>query len=260
MRPAAFVALALVLVAFDLFKAGSGYNPAIQQEYAVQPATPAIRYLQDRRPARFAGLEPTSRVAVATRCPRTWRCATASTTLAADVIPAEERYAEIWRRAIGRNRRLLLVLLHDRRRGRARSRSGRSACFGVDYLLQNHGDQPLPGLQVAYAGRRRPHLPQPAARCRAPSWWGSRRWSEAANAQLDAVLAPGFAARGRPRSPSDRLPGIAEGGDAGASPAGDARIEDYENERVVIRARADRPGLAGADRHLVPGLEGHGGR
>ena len=56
----AFGVLAVALVALDLFKAGMGYNPAIAERDAVQPTTQAIRFLQDQRPARFAGLEPTA--------------------------------------------------------------------------------------------------------------------------------------------------------------------------------------------------------
>ena len=113
--------------------------------------------------------------------------------------------------------------------------------FGVDYLLQNHGDKPLPGLQVAYQGDDARIYRNPSALPRA-FVVGQQTVVEGANAQLDAVLAPGFEPRATAVT-ERRLPGIAEGGDAGASPAGDARIEDYENDRVVIRARADRPGL-----------------
>ena len=49
----AFVALALAFTSFDLLRAGMGYVPAVAREYASQPATGAVRYLQGRRPARF---------------------------------------------------------------------------------------------------------------------------------------------------------------------------------------------------------------
>ncbi len=80
----AFAGLAVALVALDLLKAGAGYNPAIEQRCAEQPATPAIEYLQARRPERFAGLAGTApRHVVAARCLPTPRCATASSTRAA---------------------------------------------------------------------------------------------------------------------------------------------------------------------------------
>src|SRR5204863_3304662 len=52
-----FVALAVGLVAVDLFRAGMGYNPAIKTSYASPPATGAIRYLQAQRPARFVATQ-----------------------------------------------------------------------------------------------------------------------------------------------------------------------------------------------------------
>ena len=50
--------LAILLVVGDLFQAGMGENPAIPESHAVQPATPAIRYLQKQRPARFVAVAP----------------------------------------------------------------------------------------------------------------------------------------------------------------------------------------------------------
>ena len=46
----------LALLAVDLFRANMGFNPAIRERNAVQPVTPAMEYLQSRRPARFVGL------------------------------------------------------------------------------------------------------------------------------------------------------------------------------------------------------------
>ena len=89
------------LVVLDLFKAGMGYNPAIHERDAVQPVTPAIRYLQAQRPTRFAGLHPEAPDHAGRADPaRTWRCATGSTTRAATTSRYEQRYAELWRRVI----------------------------------------------------------------------------------------------------------------------------------------------------------------
>ena len=57
LAPAAFVALALALVCVDLFRAGMGFNPAIDQDYAEPPRTEAVRFLQRERPARMAATE-----------------------------------------------------------------------------------------------------------------------------------------------------------------------------------------------------------
>ena len=51
----AFAVVAIALVTLDLFRIGMGLNPAIDEEHARVPVTPAIEYLQDRRPERFVG-------------------------------------------------------------------------------------------------------------------------------------------------------------------------------------------------------------
>ena len=56
--PGAFAFLAILLVVGDLFQAGMGENPAITEAHAVQPATPAIRFLQKQEPARFVAVDP----------------------------------------------------------------------------------------------------------------------------------------------------------------------------------------------------------
>ncbi len=56
--PAAFVGLAVLLVCVDLFHAGVGYNPAIDRDYADQPATPAVRLLERNSSSRFVSMEP----------------------------------------------------------------------------------------------------------------------------------------------------------------------------------------------------------
>ena len=54
----AFALLAILLVVGDLFQAGMGENPAIPEAHAVQPVTPAIRFLQKQEPARFVAVDP----------------------------------------------------------------------------------------------------------------------------------------------------------------------------------------------------------
>ena len=54
---AAFTALALLVVAADLFRAGMGQNTAITLDEARQPTPGSIRYLQPRTPGRFVGAE-----------------------------------------------------------------------------------------------------------------------------------------------------------------------------------------------------------
>ena len=100
LRPAAFVALAALLVVADLFKAGMGYNPAIAEEHAEQPTTPAVRFLQSQRPARFAGLEPTAPISLAVPMSPSVAMRYHVYDARGYDYPVEERYAELWRRAI----------------------------------------------------------------------------------------------------------------------------------------------------------------
>nr|MBA2631211.1 YfhO family protein [Thermoleophilaceae bacterium] len=53
----AFTVLAVALVCADLFRAGAGFNPAVSTDTATLPSTPAIRYLQEQRPARFVAFD-----------------------------------------------------------------------------------------------------------------------------------------------------------------------------------------------------------
>ena len=80
----AFVGLAVALVALDLLKAGVGYNPAIEQRFAVQPATPAIELPAGAQAGALRGAGGhRAGLAVAARCLPTPRFATASSTRAA---------------------------------------------------------------------------------------------------------------------------------------------------------------------------------
>ena len=85
------------LVALDLFRFGMGQNPSIPLDHAKQPTTAAIRFLQAREPARFAGLVPDFGI----------------TPLPADVAmryglhdargydyPIVDRYDALWKRAV----------------------------------------------------------------------------------------------------------------------------------------------------------------
>ena len=52
---AALAGLAAAVLVADLFRANMGFNPAIPIDHAEQPSTGALRYLESRRPNRFAG-------------------------------------------------------------------------------------------------------------------------------------------------------------------------------------------------------------
>ena len=53
LRGTTLIAVAAGLIVLDLFRAGMGYNPAVAQADARQPATGAIRYLEAHRDTRF---------------------------------------------------------------------------------------------------------------------------------------------------------------------------------------------------------------
>ena len=98
------MALALGLVVVDLFRAGMGYTPAIPDSRAVQPATPAIRYLQSQCPNRFAVLEAKDALSLAYPLPPNVAIRYGLYDVRGYVIPTEERYFNLWRDAIAPTR------------------------------------------------------------------------------------------------------------------------------------------------------------
>jgi Bacterial membrane protein YfhO len=229
----AFAVLAVLLVAADLFRAGMGQNPAVDQNRAVQPATGAIRYLQSRRPARFtgAGLIPQ------TVLPMRYRIYDAR----GYDLPIERRYDTLWRREVtpelpsqaGPFLPLSLTVTELTPRA-LRTLS----LLGVADVLQPPGDPPprLPGLRLAYSG---PDANVWANDRALPRAWlvGGQRVVRSEEAALDAVTRPRWDARATAVT-ERRLPGL-----AAAGPAGRAAIAAYQPDRVVVRVRATRPAL-----------------
>jgi Bacterial membrane protein YfhO len=231
--PTAFAALAVLLVAADLFRAGMGQNPAVDQERAVQPATGAIRYLQSRRPARFtgAGLIPQ------TVLPMRFGLYDAR----GYDLPIERRYDALWRREVtpelpsqaGPFLPLSLTVTELTPRA-LRTLS----LLGVADILVPPGGPPprLRGLRLAYSGRDANVWANDRALPRA--WLvGGQQLVSSEEAALDAVTRPGWDARATAVT-ERRLPGLRTAG-----PAGRAAIVAYEPDRVVVRARSTRPGL-----------------
>jgi Bacterial membrane protein YfhO len=238
----AFICLAVVLVAVDLFRAGMGYNPAIDTRFATQPATPAIEYLRAQRPARFV---------------------TATAEVSQNVIPFRhdlyeargydlpvvERFDRIWRREVEPEYpsqvspfplAIPLTLLEVRPRALRTLR-----LLGVTDLMQPRGEEPLrlDGLELAYEGRDARVYRVQGALPRA-FVAGAQHVVGDGEAALDAFTRPGFDGRSVAVT-EERLPGVPATDAAGreAGPAGTARIESYEAERVVLRASADRQGI-----------------
>ena len=90
---AAFVGLAVGLVALDLVRRAWATTRRSRSSHAEQPATPAIRYLQDKRPARFTALRPEARSRSRRRSRRTSSMRYGLYDTRGYVIPTEERYS-----------------------------------------------------------------------------------------------------------------------------------------------------------------------
>jgi hypothetical protein len=245
----AFVALALALVCVDLFRAGMGYNPAIERRWASVPATPAIRELQRERPARFVSTEEIPQNVIPMRFgPHEAR---------GYDVPIVRRFDGFWRsevdpRSPGVAAGLLDIPLELREVSPRALRALR--LLGVTHVLQGatgraatppYEPTPAPaplrdqGLREVYSG--------PDARLyrldgALPRTWfvPAQRVVEDGDAALDAIGHPGFEPR-RTGVTERRVPGVPERAPGGAG--GSARLVAYERERVVIRSRADRAGL-----------------
>ena len=173
----AFVVLALALTTFDLFKAGMGYNPAIPQSHAVQPATPAMRYLQDRSPQRFSALQVTSALSLVYPFAPNTAMRYQVQDVRGYVIPTEERYFDLWRDVI--HRKDGCYYLFCTQAPPADDRSYRAlALLGVGNLLQHPRDPPLAGRRPAYEGADAASIAT-RPRCRGRSWWIASRSSTA---------------------------------------------------------------------------------
>jgi hypothetical protein len=234
---AAFVGLALALVAFDLFKAGMGYNPAIEESHAVQPATPAIGYLQEQRPERFAALEVKEALSLAYPLPPNVAMRYRLQDVRGYVIPTEERYFELWRRVISPGCYYLFCTQAAPAEPTALQALG---LLGVSHLLQHPGDPPLEGALPAYEGRDARVYPNPFALPRAFVVDGQEVVADA-DAALKRVTTAGFPAR-QLAVTEERIEGLPEGIE-GEPARGSAQILEYEAERIVVETDAGRPAL-----------------
>lgn len=244
----AFAALMLALLAVDLFRANMGFNPAIRERNAVQPVTPAMEYLESRRPARFVGLGP----------------GLAYQPLASDLamtydlydargydFPVEKRFDRLWRRSVAPG---IVTITQPVEYATATPEALRAlSLLSVADLLQETGDKPLrrPGLRLAYSGRdARVYANEDAL----PKTFlvGSQRVVASEDEALRAVTASGFDGRrvAITESPVEGLPRTESG-----QPAGRAGLVAYEDERVVVEASVRRPSLLVLTDLHFPGWE-----
>jgi hypothetical protein len=262
--PVSFVALGILLVCVDLFRAGMGYNPAIDRERASVPATAAIRALQRERdglarfvstseipqnviPMRFGLQEARGYdLPIIRRFDRLWRREVdpASRTVAAGLLDIPLELRDVTPRAL-RTLRLLGVthILHGT--------TGRAATPPFE-PTPPYPALSTPGLTPVYEG--------PDARVyridgALPRAWvvHAQRVVDDDGAALDAITRPDFDARELAIT-ERRLSGLpTEPRPDGRGPTADAAIVSYEPERVVARARTAEPGLVVLPDTYFPG-------
>jgi hypothetical protein len=250
LAPAAFAALAALLVTADLFKAGAGYNPAIPLSHARQPATPALRFLQAAAPERFTALKSEAPLSLVRPIPPNIAMRLEILDARGYVIPTEDRYSTLWRRVINPDRGCyyFFCTLSADRTPRALAALG---VIGVGLLLQDRLDPPLRELTVAYAGRDARIYRNPRALPRA--FLVDRQVVvPSSDAALETVTSPRFPARAAVVT-EQRLPGIAEGAGSRAMFAGRARVAYYGRERVVVETDAPRRSLLVLTDNWYPG-------
>ncbi|HYP48496.1 MAG TPA: YfhO family protein, partial [Thermoleophilaceae bacterium] len=237
----AFVALAVAVLAVDLFRANMGFNPSIPLDKARQPTTGAIKYLQGRVPNRFAGMGPLDNTQV----------------LSPDLAmryglydargydyPVERRYDSLWRGTAGPE----ADLVPSTTRAQETAESLRTlSLLSVSDVMQDPAGKRLnlPGLSVAYDGpdarvyRNANALPRVFLVDR-------QRTVQGKAAARAAVTSPTFDAR-RVAVTERPVAGLArDGGGGGASASaspGSARLASYGRERAVVSTSARRRSL-----------------
>jgi hypothetical protein len=238
--PTVFAALAIALVVGDLFQAGMGYNPAIPESHAVQPVTPAIRYLQRQRPARYVGVTPYAGI---NPLPPDVNMRYGLYDLRGYDLPVVSRFGNLWQRYVAPPTPLLpldtpsvpLTLDNGLKPDTMRVLS----LFGVRDVLEDiHGPLlQVPGLRLVYNG--------PDAMIYANDDSLPRTWLVAGqdvvkgdSQALAKIVSSDFDPR-RAVVTESPLPALSDHNASGAAP-GDARITHYGAERVEISARANR--------------------
>jgi Bacterial membrane protein YfhO len=249
----AFVALALLLVCVDLFRAGMGQNPAIDQEHASVPKTGAIRFLERQRPARFVSTREIPQNVI----PLEFRLYEAR----GYDIPIIRRFDRLWRREIVPGAPSVAAAFIDiplELRDVTPRALRTLRLLGVTHLLGPKTVRPetppfdrlipspplrLPGLTQVYDGHDARVYRLDGALPRA---WvvGAQRVVGSEDAALDAIVRPGIDAR-RVVVAEKRLPGLPDVRAPTTRPpvGGRARIVRYDPERVVVRAQTPRSGL-----------------
>lgn len=239
LRPVLFAVLASVLIVGDLFRAGIGYNPGIPDSHAQQPTTPAIRYLQKQRPARFVALEPYVGV---NGLPPNVNLRYGLYDARGYDFPVTARFGALWTRYVAPATPLLPLntpavpfLNLELKPSALRVLS----LFGVRDILEQKGQPRIqkPGLHVVYDGSDGVIYQNDNALPR--TWLVTNQEVIPSDA---GVLTKIGSASFNPRQvviTQHRLRGLSEGRPSGRSP-GTAHITQYGAERVTIEAHATR--------------------
>ena len=240
--PAIFAVLAILLVVGDLFQAGFGENPAIPDSHAVQPVTPAIRYLQSRDPPRYVAVDPY----------------VGFNPLPPDVnidyglydargydLPVIDRFSELWSRYVAPATPLLpldtpaVPILEIQLPPSGPPAMRILSLLGVRDLLEQKGESPLqmPGLHVVYDGSDATIYQNDNA---LPRTWlvADQDVIKGDAAELTAVGSTGFDPHNEVITGS-AIPGIPDD-DSDPSTPGTAGITDYQAQQVTIQAHANR--------------------
>lgn len=229
----AFAALALGLVALDLFRAGFGYSGGIDTDHATQPVTPAVALLQEAVPWRFVGLGPRTldpnlsmRYRLYDARGYDW--------------PVEERYDRLWRSQVAPEiptdfpQTLGVPRLTEERRRTL-------DLFSVRHVVQgpDEGELEVPGLRVVHDGRDARVYENTEAVPRA-FLVGGQVVADGGEAALRAVTDPDFDPRAAVVT-ERRLAGVPEG--PRRERPGSARLSRHEPERLRIEADVREPSV-----------------
>jgi Bacterial membrane protein YfhO len=237
--PGVFAALAIALVIGDLFGAGMGENPAIPDSHATQPVTPAIRYLQKQRPARFVAVAP---YIGANPLPPDVNMRYGLYDARGYDLPVVESFGQVWTRYVAPPTPLLpldtpAVPVLDLELHPAALRI--LSLLGVRDILEQKNEKPLqlPDVHEVYDG---PDATIYANGNALPRTWlvADQQVVKGDTAALTALGSPGFDPR-QSVITETRLPGLAQSRSGGAAP-GRSRIVHYAAQRVTIQSDATR--------------------
>jgi Bacterial membrane protein YfhO len=162
------------------------------------------------------------------------------------VIPTEERYFNLWRDVIHADGGCYYLFCTQAPPANERSYQA-LALLGVGYLLQHPGDPVVPGLTPVYAGPDARVYRNPATLPRA--FLVDRQQVAGSPEQALAVAT----AEGFPARELAVVEEPVEGLEQGEGSPGEARITDYEAERVVVETDADRRALLVLTDNWYPG-------